>query len=62
MALTSNLNISFLRPCLGPVVHAEARVLKAGRTSAVLEVSIRGESAKPSAHAIVTYAIPQNDR
>jgi uncharacterized protein (TIGR00369 family) len=60
MALTSNLSISFLRPCIGEVLLAEAEVLKAGRASAVMEVSLRTEEAdKPSAHAVVTYAMPK---
>ncbi|MCQ8185367.1 PaaI family thioesterase [Parvularcula maris] len=60
MALTSNLNINFLRPCIGEAVLAEAEVLKAGRVSAVMEVSLRAEGAeKPSAHAVVTYVMPK---
>lgn len=59
MAVTSNLNISFLRPCIGTAVIAEARMLKFGRTLAVIEVEIRADGAdKPSSHSVVTYAIP----
>jgi uncharacterized protein (TIGR00369 family) len=59
MALTSNLNINFLRPCLGPLVEADAKVLKAGRSNAVMEVAVGGEGGKNSAHAVVTYAMPR---
>lgn len=60
MALTSNLNINFLRPCIGDAVIAEAHLLKLGRTLAVISVDIRAEgSDKLSAHAVVNYSIPQ---
>ena len=59
MAVTSNLNINFLRPCKGASLQADARILKIGRTLAVIEVEIRGESSdKVSSHAVVTYSIP----
>ncbi len=38
---TAELNISYLRPALGAYVTAEARVLKKGRTLAVVDVDIR---------------------
>ena len=60
MALTSNLNINFLRPCIGTAVLAEARLMKLGQALAVIEVEIRAEgSDKVSRHAIVTYALPR---
>lgn len=59
MTVTSNLNMNFLRPCIGEAVTAEARLLKLGRTLAVAEVEIRAEgSDKVASHAIVTYSIP----
>jgi uncharacterized protein (TIGR00369 family) len=59
MAVTSNLNINFLRPCLGEWVEADAQILKLGRTLAVIEVNIRGSSSdKISSQSIVTYSIP----
>ncbi|WP_084419317.1 PaaI family thioesterase [Henriciella litoralis] len=59
MTVTSNLNMNFLRPCIGSAVIAEARLLKLGRTLAVAEVEIRAEgSEKVASHAIVTYSIP----
>ena len=59
MAVTSNLNINFLRPCLGEWVEADAKILKFGRTLAVMEVNVRGSlSDKVSSQSIVTYSIP----
>lgn len=59
MTVTSNLNMNFLRPCIGEAVTAEAKLLKLGRTLAVAEVEIRAEgSNKVASHAIVTYSIP----
>ncbi|MDP3460107.1 MAG: PaaI family thioesterase [Hyphomonas sp.] len=60
MAVTSNLNINFLRPCIGSAVLAEGRIMKIGQALAVIEVDIRVEGAeKPASHAIVTYALPR---
>jgi len=65
MAVTSNLNMNFLRPCIGSALLGEGRMIKLGRTLAVIEVEIRAEnetgepSDKVASHAIVTYAIPQ---
>ena len=59
MAVTSNLTINFLRPCKGEWVEADARILKLGRTLAVMEVIIRGSASDDvSSQSIVTYAIP----
>jgi uncharacterized protein (TIGR00369 family) len=63
MAVTSQLNISFLRPCIGRVVVADGRMMKRGQTLAVIEVDVRIEGAeKPASHAIVTYALPKETR
>ena len=65
MAVTSNLNMNFLRPCIGSALVGEGRMIKLGRTLAVIEVEIRAEndagelSEKVASHAIVTYSIPQ---
>ena len=60
MAVTSNLSINFLRPCLGGALLAEAQTLKFGQRLAVIEVSLRGEGQeKPASHAVVTYTLPQ---
>ncbi|NNC36824.1 MAG: PaaI family thioesterase [Acidimicrobiales bacterium] len=59
MAVTSNLNINFLRPCKGDWVEADARIIKIGRTLAVMEVNIKGASSdKVSSQSTVTYSIP----
>lgn len=63
MALTSNLNINFMRPCIGDAVIAEAHLLKLGKTLAVISVDIRAEgSDKLSSHAVVNYSIPLDPR
>jgi len=60
MAVTSNLNIDFLRPCKGTSVTAKARLIKIGKSLAVIAVDIVGESSdKLSSRATVTYALPQ---
>jgi uncharacterized protein (TIGR00369 family) len=62
MALTSNLNINFLRPCQGGAVLAEARILKYGRASILTEVAITAEgSEKLVSHATVTYVLPRGE-
>ncbi|MEL6861735.1 MAG: PaaI family thioesterase [Pseudomonadota bacterium] len=59
MALTSNLNINFMRPCIGNAVIGEAHLLKIGKTLAVVSVDVRAEgSDKLSSHAVVNYSIP----
>jgi len=59
MALTSNLNIDFLRPCIGTKVRVEGRMVKLGRSLAVISVGIRGaNNEKLSSRATVTYALP----
>ncbi len=61
LAVTSNLNISFLRrPKADRAVIASATLLKAGRRLAVAEVRISSEGEDDLvAHATVTYAIPE---
>ena len=60
MALTSNLNIDFLRPLQGDIVHVEGKMIKLGRFLAVIAVKLRGkDSEKLSSRATVTYALPQ---
>ena len=61
MAVTSNLNINFLRPCIGHIVIADGQLMKLGRSLAVVEVDIRVEgNDQPASHAIVTYSLPKN--
>ncbi len=59
LALTTNLNIHFMRaPKLGDLI-AETNMLKLGKRLAVGEVSIYSDGkAEPVAHATVTYSIP----
>lgn len=61
MAVTSNLNCSFLkRPRPGDML-AHARILKLGRRLAYGEVTLFSDSEgeeSPVAHATVTYSIP----
>jgi uncharacterized protein (TIGR00369 family) len=61
LAVTSHLSIHFLRrPRPGRDIVAEARVLKLGRTLAVVEVRVLSEGEPESvAQATVTYALPQ---
>jgi len=59
MAVTSNLNIDFLRPCLGETLHAEGRMIKLGKSLAVTSVEMKGAANKKLAsRATVTYALP----
>jgi len=59
MAVTSNLNIDFLRPCLGELLWAEGRMIKLGKSLAVISVDIKGSaSEKLASRATVTYALP----
>jgi uncharacterized protein (TIGR00369 family) len=59
LALTTNLNIDFLRaPKLADII-AETEMLKLGKRLAVGRVTIYSEgSDAPVAHATVTYSIP----
>jgi acyl-coenzyme A thioesterase PaaI-like protein len=59
LAVTTSLNINFLRrPCPGDVL-AHARILKLGRRLAVGEVTLyRDGDDEPVAHVTSTYSIP----
>lgn len=54
---TAELSISYLRPALGAYVLAEARVLKKGRTLAVIDVDLSGPDGKLVAKGRVSYAL-----
>ncbi|MGA8898740.1 PaaI family thioesterase [Bradyrhizobium sp.] len=60
LAVTTNLNINFLRKgSPGLDVLAAARILKLGKRLAVGEVSLlSGSSPDPIAHVTATYSIP----
>jgi len=61
MALTTNLNIDFLRPCIGSEIIAEAEIVQLGRSRAIIAVDIRGKgSEKVASRSTVTYALPLN--
>lgn len=57
MAGTAELSVSYLRPALGDFVYAEARVLKKGRTLAVLDIDVTDPSGRLVAKARVSYAL-----
>jgi uncharacterized protein (TIGR00369 family) len=59
LAVTTSLNINFLRkPGLGDLA-AEATMLKLGRTLAIIELSLYSAGVDdPVAHTVLTYAIP----
>jgi uncharacterized protein (TIGR00369 family) len=63
LAVTTNLNINFLRkPEQGDVI-AECNLLKLGKRLAVGEVTMYSEGDRePVAHATVTYSIPPGRR
>lgn len=59
LAVTTNLNINFLRKPAQADVIAHAKLLKLGKRLAVGEVTMYSEGdAEPVAHATVTYSIP----
>jgi acyl-coenzyme A thioesterase PaaI-like protein len=60
MAVTTSLNINFLRKPAGDrAVVGECRLIKVGRTLAVGEVTLYSEGLdEPVAHAVGTYALP----
>lgn len=61
LAVTTNLNINFLRKGqAGQDILAEARLLKLGKRLAVGEVNLlSGRSPDPIAHVTSTYSIPK---
>jgi uncharacterized protein (TIGR00369 family) len=60
LAVTTNLNINFLRKPAIRDLLAECRLLKLGQTLVVGEVTIRSVGQdEPVAHATSTYSIPR---
>jgi len=58
-AVTTNLNINFMRKPEPADVLAEGRLMKLGRSLAVGDVTLWSDGKKdPVAHATVTYSIP----
>ena len=62
LAVTTNLNINFLRKPAGDrAVIGVCKLIKVGKTLAVGEVSLYSEgSDEVVAHVVGTYAIPRN--
>jgi uncharacterized protein (TIGR00369 family) len=61
LAVTTNLNINFLRKPRKGDLFADARLLKVGKRLAVGEVEIYSDGApEPVAHVTSTYSIPRN--
>jgi uncharacterized protein (TIGR00369 family) len=59
LAVTTNLNINFMRKPEPADLIGEGRLLKLGKTLAVGDFTIWSEGKKePVAHATVTYSIP----
>ena len=60
LAVTTNLNINFLRKgAPGQDLYAAAKILKLGKRLAVGEVSLTsGTDPEPIAHVTATYSIP----
>jgi uncharacterized protein (TIGR00369 family) len=59
MAVTTALNMQFLRPCQPGLITADASLLKLGRRLVNMDVRLWTDSEhKPVAHATVTYALP----
>lgn len=59
LAVTTNLNINFLRKPAQADVIGECKLLKLGKRLAVGEVTMYSEgNTEPVAHATVTYSIP----
>ena len=60
LAVTTNLNINFLRKPAQADLIADARLMKVGKRLAVGEVTIySGDSDAPVAHVTATYSLPQ---
>ena len=61
LAVTTNLNINFLRKPAPADLIAEAKLLKVGKRLAVGEVAIYSDGqGEPVAHVTSTYSIPSN--
>jgi uncharacterized protein (TIGR00369 family) len=56
---TAELNISYLRPALGPIVVAEGHVLKKGRSLAVVDAECSDGQGRLFAKGRVQYALRQ---
>lgn len=59
MAVTSDLNIRFLKRPPPEDLYADARILRMGRRQAVGEITVAGKDGEAVVHATGTYALPQ---
>ncbi|WP_238121659.1 MULTISPECIES: PaaI family thioesterase [unclassified Xanthobacter] len=60
LAVTTSLNINFLRKPEPGAIFADARLIKLGKRLAVGDVGIRGASDRDLvAHCVATYSIPE---
>ena len=63
LAVTTNLNINFLRKPAPGALLADCEILKLGKRLAVGSVTIRAEGEdEPVAHATSTYSIPPRSK
>ena len=61
MAVTSNLNMSFLRGVRAETFYADAWLIKLGRRLATVDVKLwQDDESLVLAQSTVTYAIPEN--
>ena len=61
LAVTTNLNINFMRKPEPADLLGEGRLMKLGRALAVGDFTIRSEgSDEPVAHATLTYSLPRS--
>ena len=59
LAVTTNLSIQFMRKPKPKDLIAEVRMMKLGKTMAVMDAGIRSDGETDLvAHAVITYAIP----
>ena len=53
---TADLNITYLRPALSPIIYAEAIVIKRGKMLAMIEVNIKDTNGVLCAKGRTLYA------
>lgn len=56
---TADLNITYMRPAMGPRITAEATTLRKGKTLAVTEVEIKDDQGRLCAKGRTIYVIRQ---
>lgn len=62
LAVTTNLNINFMRKPAAMPIDGRCRLLKLGKRLAVVDISLaHPESAEMLAHATATYSIPPRE-